>query len=260
MNLSASKLIRMLPVSGLLLLFLSPLHSLSQQLVPCQVAGDVLIQHEAITIDYNIDHKQARWSYYILTHQRRYGVVKRKSNFSKDPALRESESCSNADYLGGRCDRGHLAPAEDMSFSRTAMSESFFLSNISPQVPAFNRGIWKRVETQVRSWKSLTDTLHVITGGCIREGLPKLKGRVSIPDKFYKIIVAKDPSGVLKAIAFLIPNKPSKEPLSKFLVTIDELELLTTVDFCFKLNDRVEETLESSSADMAFWRLTGEPK
>lgn len=238
-----------------LFIFFLPQATFSQDLMPCQFPGDIIINHEAYTVDYSMEHKQARWNYYTLVKTRIYGKVKRKSSFCRDPELTMAESCRDNDYQGSRCDKGHLAPAEDMSFSRVAMRESFFLSNVAPQIPGFNRGIWKRLEVQVRAWKNKADTLHVVTGGYIHRGLPKLKGSVSIPNNFYKIVLAKDVSGNFKAIAFLLPNKPSKDPLAKYLITIDELESLTKVDFCFKLRDDVEDALESSKADLTFWKM-----
>ena len=228
---------------------------LGQQLIPAKFPGDTLVNHIAYTISYSTEHKQAHWNYYLIVARRQYGKVKRKSSFIANPQLAASQSCSDSDYQGCGFDRGHLAPAEDMSFSRVAMNESFFLSNVSPQVAGFNRGIWKRLETQVRRWKTKSDTIHVITGGCIHNGLPKIKGSISIPDSFYKIAIAKDKKGNLNAIAFKIPNKPSKRALTSYLVTIDELEALTKIDFCYHLPDASEATLESSKANLSFWSI-----
>lgn len=237
----------------LFLLFSIPV--LGQNLVPRIFPGDILINHTAYSISYSVEHKQARWDYYMLIPQRPYGKIKRKSDFHTNPKLSEAQSCQEIDYRGCPFDRGHLAPAEDMSFSNVAMKESFFLSNVSPQVVGFNRGIWKRLETQVRHWKDNGDTIHVITGGHIHKGLPKLNGNVSIPNNFYKIVITKDKHGSLKAIAFMLPNKPSKNALTKYLITIDELEALTRIDFCYKLPDPIEKKLESGKADLNFWKF-----
>lgn len=237
------------------LFLLFPFQGPAQNLLPQQLPGDILISREAYTVDYSPAHRQARWNYYIITRHRMYGTAKRRSTFLKDPKLSPAQACRATDYKGSGCDRGHLAPAEDMSYSNSAMNESFYFSNVSPQNPGFNRGIWKRLEMQVRSWKPIADTLHVITAGSVHDKLPKLKGSVTIPDKFYKIVLAKDTRGKVKAIAFLMPNKASKAPLRNYLVTIDELERLTKIDFCFLLPDDVEEALESSKADLFFWRI-----
>jgi endonuclease G len=69
-----------------------------------------------------------------------------------------------SDYTNSGFDRGHLAPAGDMKWSETAMDESFLMSNISPQKPAFNRGIWKKLEEKIRSWAIENDSIIVVTG------------------------------------------------------------------------------------------------
>ena len=81
-------------------------------------------------------------------HQKKF---KRKNDFRIDPVVK-TVSATPADYRNSGYDRGHLCPAGDMAFSEIAMSESFYMSNISPQVPSFNRGIWKTLEQKVRDW------------------------------------------------------------------------------------------------------------
>ena len=76
-------------------------------------------------------------------------ATKRTDRFRSDPKI-PTRSATTADYRRSGYDRGHLAPAADMAFSVQTMTDSFFMSNMSPQKPAFNRGIWKELEALVR--------------------------------------------------------------------------------------------------------------
>ena len=108
-------------------------------------------QTTGFILAYSEPHEQAAWVAYELTAQEVTGGVGRTDNFRSDHEI-GTGSASLADYKGSGYDRGHLAPAGDMTWSRSAMSQSFFLSNMSPQLPAFNRGIWRSLESAVRGW------------------------------------------------------------------------------------------------------------
>mgnify|MGYP002228685760 FL=1 len=101
----------------------------------------------------------------------------------------ERASATNEDYTRSGYDRGHMAPAGDMKWSAKAMRESFYLSNICPQKPGLNRGIWKDLEEQARLWAKENGSLLIVTGPVITDDLKRLgKNRVGIPKTFYKVI------------------------------------------------------------------------
>ena len=93
---------------------------------------------------------------------------------------------TNKDYLKSGYDKGHLAPAADMKYSTTTMKESFYFSNMSPQKPEFNRGIWKELEEQVRNWAQIYDTVYIVTGPILSDNLPM--GMASSTDMVLKIM------------------------------------------------------------------------
>ena len=131
--------------------------------IPPPASGEV-VKHTYYTIDYNEKHEQPNWVFYRLTIENTKGKAKRKDDFRPDPSV-STGSAELSDYKGSGYDRGHLCPAADMKQSDQAMSETFFLSNMSPQVPSFNRGIWAKLEAEVRRQiKGEDDTLYVITG------------------------------------------------------------------------------------------------
>ncbi|HXA00604.1 MAG TPA: DNA/RNA non-specific endonuclease [Cytophagaceae bacterium] len=237
-------------------LLLISFQSLSQDLLPENEKEDIQISHKEYTISYSVEYKQAKWDYSIITKNRKYGKYKRDNlSFVKDPKLTDDQSAKNSSYVGTNFDKGHLTAAEDMTFDKEVMKESFFLSNASPQMASFNRGLWKKLESKVRKWgREDFDTVYIISGGILHNKLRRLNNDITIPDNFYKIVVTRNGNGEYKAIAFLMPNKPSKEPLSSFVVTIDKIEKLTKIDFFFKLRDDIENKLESET-DLNFWRL-----
>lgn len=198
------------------------------------------IKHSYYSISYVEKYCQSEWVYYQLTAEMYNGSVKRTNNFRRDPDILGVQA-SLSDYKRSGFDRGHLVPAKDMSFSRQAMSESFYLSNISPQRPGFNRGIWKKLEYKVRNWALGTKKLHIVTGGILSDVEYYLGGKVAIPKRFYKIIY--DPKEQ-KMVCYLIHNQKSYSSLNQFIVSVDSVEKLTGIDFFWQLPDELENRLE----------------
>ena len=186
------------------------------------------------------------------------GSVKRNDSFRSDPMVR-SGSAALSDYKGSGFDRGHLAPAADMKWSSTAMSESFFMSNMSPQDPSFNRGIWKKLESRVRDWAMDNGSVYVATGGVLSNGLNTIGSNgVSVPKYYYKVILDyKEPD--YKAIGFLMPNSASKQSLQSFAVTVDNVERVTGIDFFHSLPDGIENSVEGN-LDVSKWSFSKSKK
>jgi endonuclease G len=118
-----------------------------------------------------------------------------------------------------------------MQWDPEAMSESFLMSNMSPQLPAFNRGVWFRLETEVRKWASEKDSIYVITGPVLVP-IDTLIGenQVGIPQHYYKVLVDLSPPHY-SLIAFLVPHNSSSDALFQFAVTVDSLEQVTGYNF-----------------------------
>lgn len=202
-----------------------------------------VIKHLGYTLEYNEACEQATWIAYSLTKQETNGIFERGDNFIIDPKI-PTGSASKSDYLKSGFDRGHLAPAADMKWSEQAMDESFYFSNMSPQLPAFNRGVWKRLEDKMRDWAIIYDSILIVTGPVLNSNLTKIgPNEVCVPTHYYKVILdfKKTQS---KAIGFIMPNSGSKEDLRSFAVSIDSVEQITGLDFFFQLNDSFETQLE----------------
>jgi endonuclease G len=205
---------------------------------------EAVIRHKYYTLRYREEHEQAEWVAYKLTKGETEGESER-DKFLVDEMVKTG-SAHPTDYAKSGYDRGHLAPAADFQFSQEAKSESFYMSNMSPQDPQFNRGIWKHLEERVRYWVKTKENLYIVTGPVLKKGLKKIgvKNKISVPEQFYKIILERKSNGEYSAIAFLMKNEPSKKLLVEFVVSIDKIEEMTGIDFFPNIPDDIEEVLE----------------
>lgn len=214
----------------------------------------LVVSHSYYTVGYNSDAKNPEWVAYQLTKKEVLDKdYERTGDFRPDTKV-SSGTALPEDYRGTGYDRGHLIPAADRAFSMQAMSETFLMSNMSPQVPGFNRGIWKELEQNVRDWARKNDKLYVVTGPVLAQRAKGTIGKVNkvlVPRSFYKVIL--DYSGPeIKAIGFILPNADSDNELEDYVRSIDEIELATGLNFFPKLSKAEEKTLESK-ADVSLW-------
>jgi len=210
-------------------------------------ASGQVVKHRFYSLSYIEDHEQAEWVAYTLTRDNlKKEWVERQDNFLPDPKVRTGSATPN-DYRNSGYDRGHLVPAADMAFDEDAMIETFFMSNISPQAKNFNKGIWRELEEMTRTWAEKNVKLFVVTGPVLAGAVKGKIGanQVSIPTAYYKVLLdLNEPEK--KAIAFVIPNEISYEPLYKYVKSVDEVEQLTGIDFFPELMPKeMEQELEA---------------
>jgi len=224
------------------LFFLLPLFLLGQDLRYIPETKGTLIQNTYYCLDFNTEHKQANWVYYMLTQTHITGSATRYSTF-KDCRQGDIFSATNKDYKGSGYDKGHLCPAADMKLSQEVMKETFQMWNISPQVPAFNRGRWSDLEALVRSYiKDDTDTLFIVTGAVFIDNKGSIgASNVTIPSMFYKVIYCYKRGG----IGFLLPNQKISSQLKDWQVSIDSIQTLTGIDFFPQLPKELQSEIES---------------
>ena len=207
-----------------------------------------IIQHEGYTVSYNADYRIANWVAYVLTDKEaRSDKAERQNKFVVDPLVKGA-SATNEDYTRTGYDRGHLAPAGDMKWSEKAMRESFYLSNITPQKPGLNRGIWKELEEQIRLWARENGAVLIATGPVIPdEELNRLgKNRVGVPRQFYKVLCMVV-NNQLEGVGFLFENRDyGTTPLRQMMVPIDSVEQVTGIDFFPALPDDEERQMEAT--------------
>lgn len=249
-------------------------------------------------IQYNAKTRDPDWVIEILEAKDLEGPeerrAKRKDNFKEDPAIDEKKDSDEKDIKGSRrallCHyrtsgyaRGHQAPAADYKFDQTEMNDSFFLSNMSPQVGAsFNSGIWARLEERVRELVVTRKKLVVFTGpiydardmegedwvrpekpfiwgDCLPDKEKNKPGEIkdkvgtglAVPDGFYKIIY--DPRR-RRVLAFAFPNRrlPRRE-IGEFRATVRQIEELTGLNFFPGFTQRTQNILEKNEGEMWRW-------
>lgn len=222
--------------------------------IPAKIEGEEVVKHTGYTLSYNEEYELANWSAYELTKEKVLGKEERGDDFREDKSI-STGSAKLSDYKGSGFDRGHLAPAADFKWSAEAMSDTFFMSNMAPQDPSFNRGIWGDLESAVRSMAYDNGSIYVVTGPVLTDGPYDTIGtsEVAIPNYFYKVILDySDPE--LKAIGFILPNENSSKSLSSFAVSVDKVEEVTGIDFFPLLPDEHETELESTYS-VSKWSL-----
>ncbi|MBQ7209186.1 MAG: DNA/RNA non-specific endonuclease [Lentisphaeria bacterium] len=215
--------------------------------------ADALVCRQGYALGYTEYHEQAAWVLYRLTGEQVSGkAVRRGSKFSEDPAI-PTGSAVSGDYRNSGFDRGHLAPAADMAYSPLTMKESFYMSNISPQRPKFNRGVWKRLESQVRFFAATEKEICVGTGPVLPVAKTETVGRnrVTVPTHFYKVVYDRTPPE--KMIGFIVPNGESRRPLREFAVPVSLVEALTGLDF-FSRVPQPKQILLETTLSVADWR------
>lgn len=217
--------------------------------------ADQFIEHSFYSLAYSFDYKQAKWLGYKLTYSMLLNKnANRKNKFKPDPKVKKG-SAMNSDYLKSGYDKGHMCPAADMSFNQNAMDETFYLSNISPQNPKLNRGKWKDLEELTRKWISKTDTAYFIITGPIFSDTSKTIGlnKVVVPDFYFKIVFDFTLPEI-KMIAFIMPNTFCSESIKNYIVSVDDIENVTGIDFFPLLDKNIQEKLESkSNLNMWVW-------
>ena len=214
--------------------------------MPTSTSNQIVV-HDNYTLSYREEYEQAEWVAYELKKGRFASHDFERPYFIEDPKVKTG-SADWRNYRKSGYDKGHLCPAGDMKFSKAAFDETFFTSNISPQDHDFNSGIWNNLEQKVRYWANKYEGLYVITGGVLEDGLQSIGTEdVAIPEYFYKVLVS-NVNGRYKMIGFLLPNEDSEKPLYEFVVSVDEIEKKTGINFFPKLEDTMENQLEKSSS------------
>ncbi len=218
---------------------------------PKSMDSVLLVKHRAMQLGYDENHEQARWVMHMVLPDVTMGNVSRTNDFRED-SLVSTGTAVKDDYWYSGYDRGHLAPSADFRWSQIALSESYFYSNMSPQLPELNREKWAELENTIRDYViQYQNEVYVITGPVLSDTLPKMKneGRkneVTIPSLFYKIIL--DVSGdTTTGIAFVMPNGHCGYPALSYATSIDKVEELTGIDFFPSLEDELENKLESNT-------------
>ena len=214
--------------------------------LPDNVNDHQIIEYTQFTLSYNEQHEQADWVAYELTGEEVAMKLPRCNCFKSDTNV-ITESSSTEDYKLSGYDKGHLSPAADNNMTDTANRESFLMSNMSPQLPKFNRGIWKSLERWVRKKATEHKSVYVVTGPVFINNLGAIgENNVTIPGYYYKVLLRMNNSKI-RTIAFLIPQQYTTSDIKDYIVTVNRIETITGIDFFPELDNSIENKIESQS-------------
>lgn len=199
--------------------------------------------------------RDARWQLQFVTKRVLFGDAERTNRFFADELIPAEFRPTPHDYNGSGFDRGHLAPAGD--YGRQAdQDRTFSLSNMTPQDPTLNRGLWKRLEAHVRTMMAEESArVWVITAPVFapKNAIVRIHTigdqRVWVPTHYVKSVLMLKWQATLpdKLSTWLIPNQspPDDAELDDYAVSVDQAERECGLDFWQNLPDELEERLES---------------
>ena len=206
--------------------------------------SEKVVHHTGYSVSFNTDWRIPNWVAYELTADEVAGTEPRGKNFVPDPQILQSPSTD--DYKNSGYDRGHMAPAADMKWSKQAMDESFYTSNICPQNKNLNKGDWKDLEELARVIATQYGSLYICCGPIVTNTSNTIGlNKIVVPQSFYKVFLRKKNNGAWSSIGFVMPNKAGKKPLMTYMHSVDEVEQLAGIDFFFNLPDSIEELIEA---------------
>ena len=150
-------------------------------------------------------------------------------NYARDASVKACPE--NWEYRGSGYSRGHMAPAMDMRWNKTAMTQCFYMTNMCPQDTKLNNDHWRVLEERVHRWAKRDKRILVFTGpvmGKKPKMIGKDKANIAVPDAFFKVLYAPEQG---RSIAFIYENRPCLGGISKYAVTVAEVERRTGLTF-----------------------------
>jgi endonuclease G len=213
-------------------------------------------------LEYDERHEQAKWVAHIILPDIITGVISRTNDFRVDTMIssgttveedyfqKQLKPDGSTEFLGHGYDRAHLAPSADFRWSEKALSETYYYSNMTPQLGTLNRGGWADLEMQVRNYviNHPGTQLFVVTGPVLKDDLKVLEGspnQVTIPEQYYKVILDLSQK---KGIGFLMPNQDVAFSADQHVRSIDAIEAVTGLDFFNQIDgeDEIEKEIDAT--------------
>ena len=225
-------------------------------------------------LEWDNTKRHANWVAFTFDTTTSADNVKRTDAWSVDPKLPAEMQVQESDHKNDGFDKGHLCASEDRVYLKEANEQTFYYSNMSPQLNDFNGGFWGKLEARVQTWGRSTadgvyDKVYVTKGGTLNKLLKNFKGTtvnggtpttdangftihgLACPE-YYFMAVLSQKDDVFHAIAFLVPHKegmtrnPSSDELKEYVVSVDKLEEETGIDFFCNLPDILENEVEAA--------------
>ena len=248
--------------------------------------NSILITHKAVLNDNNqkeevnyctewdTDKTSQRWSCYKLyasitgSSVSRYyatndGSLSPSCQYPNDPDLSEAYRLSSDPYKSSGYDHGHICPSADRQKSAEANYQTFYITNMQPQYNDFNAKIWASMEKSVRTWASKFDTLYICKGGTIdkkehileyvlnrsHQNTQVNKNYIPVPRYFFMALLGRYRDTWMATAFWIDQSNYSSNTLSKYAISIADLERNTGIDFFTHLPDDLEEQVENVSQE-----------
>lgn len=221
--------------------------------------ADHLLFNREYIVGYSYLFRQPRWAMEVIDPDNRaVKIPKRLDSFRPDLRIPDRFRAELDDYKGSGYDRGHLISSADRRASEIKNSETFLLTNMSPQLGALNQQIWRLHEDAVRNLSNLYVEVYVVCGPLFDVGqtikqIGKGETKVPIPHSYFKSVLAEEVRGRMKLWSFIFPNKGSKKPFEKFLVTTREVEIRAGLPLWDRLRGTNADKMRSRKTKM--WDL-----
>ncbi len=199
-------------------------------------AADQILYNRHYVLGYSYYFRQAKWALEIVDPDK--SDLERADNFRSDYRIPERFRADKDVYEGSNYHRGHLVASANQWETEIQNSETFLLSNMCPQKPGFNSGIWKKLETAVRvldNQKNVFET-YVVSGPLfffdeevvmMGDNDDSINVTLPIPHAFFKSILIEKNTGTINMWSFIIPNKKTNKQLEDFRVKTSKVEKIS---------------------------------
>ncbi|MEG5033329.1 DNA/RNA non-specific endonuclease [Microcoleus sp. AT3-D2] len=206
-------------------------------------------------MSYNSKTKTANWVSWQLNRSW-IGAADRQDNFRPDDSLpADWYKVRPSDYMGSGYDRGHIAPSADRTRNEADNSSTFLMTNMMPQVPEVNRGVWGDLEEYCRELVAQGKELYIVAGPVGRKGSIGRKEKIAVPARNWKVIVVLNQQGLgmqgittnTRTIAVMMPNDASVKGKGwkSFRVPVARVERETGLNFLSNVPPQVQQVIES---------------
>ena len=192
--------------------------------LPAYSDTEDIVRHVGYTASYNHTTLCPDWVAWELTAEEADGQFDGQYSFSRDPDV-QFPKASREDYSNSGWDKGHMAPRADMKWSRKALEESYYFTNICPQDHDMNSGAWRKIEELTRRLARRYGSVYVVCGPVYDGDEPRRIGPacVWVPDCFYKAL-AINVDGCWHTVGFWVDNTPQSRSPRTYAVPVDSVE------------------------------------
>lgn len=218
-----------------------------QQDVPEQI-----MYRKGYVVSYNKDTRLPNWVAWHLTSSHATGEQKRPNNAFHEDQDVPLPRATNIDYKDSGWSRGHLCPAGDNKWDPEAMYESFLLSNVCPQHPTLNSGVWNQIEITCRTWAERYGDIYIVSGPVFYNQEHETIGsnKVVVPEAFFKVVICLN--GEPKGIGFVCRNTGVSGKKDLYVNTISQIERITKIEFFPSLKKHIAGKVKCN-ANIANW-------